>query len=98
MRIENEAAADGAIAGRVSQDEAVERAKTFPSRVRVLASLPLDDVPASIQEIERVARMKEVCGISVGSNVNGVQISDPRFEPVTACDDLAKRGVVCPLT
>src|SRR6185503_21194941 len=81
-------------AARLANDEAFDRARKLPDRVRVLASLPLDDIPASIAEINRVAGMKEVCGISVGSNVNGVQISDPRFEPVWAEINKHKMAVV----
>ncbi|HEY3917569.1 MAG TPA: amidohydrolase family protein [Stellaceae bacterium] len=81
-------------AARIANDEAVERAKLFPSRIRVLASLPLDDIPAALQEIERVAGMREVCGISVGSNVNGVPLSDERFEPVWAKINQHKMAVV----
>lgn len=71
-------------AARIANDEGVDRARLYPSRIRVLASLPLDDIPAAIAEAERVAGMAEVCGISVGSNVNGVALSDERFEPVWA--------------
>ncbi len=81
-------------AARIANDEAIDRARQFPSRLRVLASLPLDDIPAAVAEVDRVAGIKEVCGISVGSNVNGVQISDPRFEPVWAQINKHKMAVV----
>jgi hypothetical protein len=32
-------------AARIANDEAIDRARMFPSRLRVLASLPLDDIP-----------------------------------------------------
>jgi aminocarboxymuconate-semialdehyde decarboxylase len=83
-------------AARIANDEAVDRARMFPSRLHVLASLPLDDIPAAIAEIDRVAGIKEVCGISVGSNVNGVPLSDPRFEPVWAQINKHKIAVVEP--
>ena len=81
-------------AAHIANDEAVERAKTFPSRIRILASLPLDDIPAAVQEVERVAKIKEVCGISVGSNVNGVSLADARFEPIWAKINEHKMAVV----
>jgi aminocarboxymuconate-semialdehyde decarboxylase len=81
-------------AARIANDEAVDRARLYPSRVRVLASLPLDDIPAAVQEVDRVAAIKEVCGISVGSNVNGVALSDARFEPVWAQINQHKMAVV----
>ncbi|HEV8015540.1 MAG TPA: amidohydrolase family protein [Stellaceae bacterium] len=81
-------------AARIANDEAVDRARLYPSRIRVLASLPLDDIPAAVQEVDRVAAIKEVCGISVGSNVNGVALSDARFEPVWAQINQHKMAVV----
>ena len=78
----------------IANDEVVDRARMFPDRIRALASLPLDDVPAAVKEIDRVAGMPEVCGISVGSNVNGVPLSDERFEPVWARINHHKMAVV----
>ena len=60
----------------------MELTRKHPDRIRALASLPLDDIPASLAEIERVAKIREVVGIAIGSNVNGVSLSDDRFEPV----------------
>ncbi len=81
-------------AARLANDEAIARARAHPDRFRVLASLSFDDVPAAVAEIERVAGIKEVCGISVGSNVNGVPLSDPRFETIWAAIDRHKMTVV----
>jgi aminocarboxymuconate-semialdehyde decarboxylase len=67
---------------RIANEEAIELAKKHPDRVRALASLPLDDIPASLAELDRVAKIREVVGIAIGSNVNGVPLSDDRFEPV----------------
>ncbi len=81
-------------AARIANDEALDRARRNPDRLRVLASLPLDDIPAALIELERMAAIKEVCGISVGSNVNGVALSDERFEPVWAGINRHKLAVV----
>jgi aminocarboxymuconate-semialdehyde decarboxylase len=81
-------------AARLSNDEGIERAQKFPGRILLAASLPFDDVPAALKEIDRVAGKKEVVGISVGSNVNGVPLSDPRFEPIWAAIDKHKMAVI----
>jgi aminocarboxymuconate-semialdehyde decarboxylase len=81
-------------AARLANDEAVDKVRAHPDRLRALASLPFDDAPAAVKEIDRVAGMKEVCGISVGSNVNGVPLSDPRFEPIWARINHHKMAVV----
>jgi aminocarboxymuconate-semialdehyde decarboxylase len=81
-------------AARIANDEAVERAHKFKGRILASASLPLDDVPAAVKEIDRVAGIKEIVAISVGSNVNGVPLSDPRFEPVWAAIDRHKMTVI----
>lgn len=81
-------------AARIANDEAIERARKYKGRILACASLPLEDVPAAVKEIERVGGMKEVVGISIGSNVNGVPLSDARFEPVWAAIDRHRMAVV----
>ena len=81
-------------AARIANDEAVERARKFKGRILASASLPLEDVAAAVKEVDRVAPLKEVAAISVGSNVNGVPLSDPRFEPVWAAIDRHKMTVI----
>jgi aminocarboxymuconate-semialdehyde decarboxylase len=81
-------------AARLANDEGIERARKFPGRILLAASLPFDDAPAAVKEIDRVAGIKEVVGISVGSNVNGVPLSDPRFEPIWAAIDRHKMAVI----
>jgi aminocarboxymuconate-semialdehyde decarboxylase len=81
-------------AARISNDEGIERVRKYPDRLRLAASLPFDDVPAAVKEVDRVAGIKEVVGISVGSNVGGVPMSDPRFEPIWAAIDKHKMAVI----
>jgi aminocarboxymuconate-semialdehyde decarboxylase len=69
------------IAKRVN-DETVAAVRRRPDRLRALPSLPLGDIHASLAELDRVANVKEVSGLAIGSNVDGVPLSDPRFEPV----------------
>jgi aminocarboxymuconate-semialdehyde decarboxylase len=46
--------------------------------------LPLGNVEAALKELDRVATAKEVVGLTIGSNISTVPLSDPRFEPVWA--------------
>jgi aminocarboxymuconate-semialdehyde decarboxylase len=67
---------------RTINDESIRFARAHFDRLRVLASLPLADVEASLKELDRVSGAEEVVGIAMGSNVNGVSLSDQRFEPL----------------
>ena len=57
-----------------------ERAPRFSA----LATLPLNDVQASIAELKRAMTELRLPGAMVFSNVNGVALADPRFEPLYA--------------
>jgi aminocarboxymuconate-semialdehyde decarboxylase len=56
--------------------------RAHPSRFRGLASLPLSDVPASLRELDRALDELGCVGLMIGSNVDGVAMNDPRFEPL----------------
>src|SRR4051812_1545346 len=66
--------------------------RRHPGRFAGLASLPLDDVRASLNELERVSELG-LCGVTIGSNVGGVPINDARFEPVWARIDALRMPV-----
>jgi aminocarboxymuconate-semialdehyde decarboxylase len=54
-----------------------------------LATLPLNDPAASVLELERAMKTLELPGAMVFSNVNGVPLADPRYEPLwQKADDL----------
>src|SRR5207253_1872525 len=58
--------------------------RKHPDRFAGLGSLPLDDVQASLNEIDRITGELDLCGVMIGSNVGGVPINDARFEPIWA--------------
>jgi aminocarboxymuconate-semialdehyde decarboxylase len=66
--------------------------RSHPDRFAGLSSLPLDDVPASLKELDRVAELG-LCGVMIGSNVGGVPINDARFEPIWARIDALRMPV-----
>jgi aminocarboxymuconate-semialdehyde decarboxylase len=63
-------------------DELAELVHQNPNRLRAFMSLPLPDVRASLIELDRVARMWGVAGITIGSNLDGIPLSDRSLEPL----------------
>lgn len=51
-------------------------------RFAALATLPLNDPPASVRELERATRQLGLRGAMLFSNVNGVGLNDDRFLPL----------------
>jgi aminocarboxymuconate-semialdehyde decarboxylase len=51
-------------------------------RFAALATLPLNDVPASARELERATKELHLPGAMLFSNVNGVALADRRFWPL----------------
>jgi predicted TIM-barrel fold metal-dependent hydrolase len=53
-----------------------------PGRFTALATLPLNDPPASASELERAMKDLGLPGAMVFSNVDQVALTDERFEPL----------------
>ena len=58
--------------------------RKHPDRFLGLASLPLKDPEAALREIDRACNELHMKGLAIGSNIDGVQMNDPRLEPVWA--------------
>ena len=56
--------------------------KDHSSRFTALATLPMNDVDASINELERAFGELGFKGVMVYSNINGIALSDQRFWPL----------------
>jgi aminocarboxymuconate-semialdehyde decarboxylase len=64
--------------------------RSRPGRFAAMATLPLSDPKASARELERACRQLGFAGAMVFSNINGVALSDARFETVwETANDLA---------
>ena len=77
--------ADGAMAARLSavwNDAASAAHVAYPDRFVVCAMLPMQDTARALTELERAARLPGVRGLYMGTNVNGLNLSDPAFFPV----------------
>lgn len=67
---------------RALNDELAELVRTHDRFLGFAAALPLDDVDASLEELERATTQLGAVGAQIFSNVDGVALDDPRFEPL----------------
>ncbi len=77
--------AEAADLARLANDEMAElvrsRSDTF---VGFVAGVPMNDVDATLAEIDRAVGQLGALGIQIYTHVNGVPLDDSRFEPVFA--------------
>jgi len=78
---------------RYMNDATAALVRTHPDRFAGLASLPLDDIEASLTELERITGELELAGVMIGSNIGGLPVNDGRFEPVWAKIDALRLPV-----
>lgn len=74
-------AADAAEICIILNDGNAKIAADFPQRFMALACLPMLHVDAALKELERV-RAFGVKGITINSNIDGLDLDDPRLYPV----------------
>jgi uncharacterized protein len=68
---------------RIANDEMADLVRRFPDRfVGFAAALPLGDVEAASLELDRALTELGALGAQLYSNVLGVPLDDPRFEPL----------------
>jgi len=79
--LEPQLAIEGA---RICNDAVAELCAQHSDRFVGIASLPLNDVPAAITELERAVRQLDLRGVFLPSHVDGVPLDDARFEPFYA--------------
>ena len=53
----------------------------YPERLSGLATLPMQDVPSAIAELERAVTQLGFKGAMIGDHVNGATFDDPKFLP-----------------
>ena len=70
---------------RLANDEMAELVRRHPDRFAgFAAALPLNDVEASLAEVDRATRDLGALGVQLFTNVSGRPLDDPRFEPLLA--------------
>ncbi|MFJ6695348.1 amidohydrolase family protein [Streptomyces sp. NPDC091272] len=77
---------------RAVNDEGAALVRDHPARFGLLASLPLPDVQAAIEEAAYALDTLGADGIALATHYDGVYLGDPRFEPVLA--ELDRRPAV----
>jgi len=78
---------------RYMNDATAALVRSHPDRFAGLGSLPLDDIEASLAELDRIVGDLELAGVMIGSNIGGLPVNDARFEPVWAKIDALRLPV-----
>ena len=74
-------AAQGLALAREVNDEIAGMARQWPTRFAGLATLPVQDVTASIDELERAVNVLGLKGVELDTVVNGENWDEPKFRP-----------------
>jgi aminocarboxymuconate-semialdehyde decarboxylase len=75
--------ADGPAMARLANDTMAETVARHPDRFPgFIASVAMNDVEATLQEIDRALTDLKAVGIQIYTNVNGRPLDDPAFAPV----------------
>lgn len=69
---------------RALNDGLAAAARAHPDRFVGLATLPLQDPPAALDELERAVGDLGLVGAEIATNINGVELDDPALEPFWA--------------
>ena len=74
---------DVAIAiARECNDEIHQMTMDFPERLAGLASVPMQDIPAAVAEMERAVVQLGMKGVMIDDKINGKTYDEPEFLPL----------------
>jgi aminocarboxymuconate-semialdehyde decarboxylase len=76
---------------RIQNDHLIALSASQPDRLHVFATLPLQDVGTALAELDRIAVEPRVRGVQIGTNIDGVDLDDSRWE--TIWEALEERGL-----
>lgn len=76
--------ADAASLTRYLNEEIARMTAAHPHRFSGLGAVPLQDVALAIEELDHAIHRLGLAGVEIGTNVNGVPIGAPQFEPFFA--------------
>lgn len=85
--------ADAKVMVRYLNEQVAAMVQQAPTRFTGLGAVPLQDVDASLRELEFVMEELNLAGVEIASHVNGVSIGDPRFEPFFAAAESAGAAI-----
>ena len=66
---------------RFFNDHIAQSVALHPKRFVGIGTVPLQDIDLSIKEMERCVKELKMPGLEIGSNINGMNLSDPYFNP-----------------
>jgi aminocarboxymuconate-semialdehyde decarboxylase len=78
---------DGELGGklaRLQNDRVAELVRSHPDRFVGMGTLPLQDMQKALRELERIVQELGFHAIEISSNIAGVDLDAPRFEPFWA--------------
>lgn len=75
---------DGLETSRFFNDHIAETVAKNPQRFTGIGTVPLQDIDLAILEMERCVQVLKMPGLEIGSNINGVNLSDQKFFPFYA--------------
>jgi len=78
---------DGAAAAQLTRHlngDIARMCAAYPGRFHGLGAVPLQDVDRAIAELDHALHTLKLSGVEIGTNINGVPIGDPCFEPFFA--------------
>ncbi len=67
---------------RFLNDHIAELQDKYPKNYVGLGTIPMQDTDLAIKELERLKYELKIPGIQIGSNINDLNLSDPRFFPI----------------
>jgi aminocarboxymuconate-semialdehyde decarboxylase len=80
---------DGLEISRFLNDHIAELQDRYPKNYVGLGTIPMQDTELAISELHRLKKELNIVGIQIGSNVNDLNLNEPRFFPIfEACDQL----------
>jgi aminocarboxymuconate-semialdehyde decarboxylase len=81
---------------RFLNDHIADLVDRFPKKYIGLCTVPMQDVDLAIVELERARSIGHV-GVQIGSNINSINLDDPRFFPFfEACERLGMAILIHP--
>jgi aminocarboxymuconate-semialdehyde decarboxylase len=72
---------DGLETSRFFNDHIAASVSKNPERFIGIGTVPMQDIDMAIQEMERCVSELKMPGLEIGSNINGINLSDPQFFP-----------------